>query len=95
MPEYKVIAYRHVRNHDCIYRRIGDTSQFSWNDFVREEAGIDYAMHVDGKFDVYELEFPGELELQLNEVTLPTNQVYKLVEGESSRRIFRLSGIAK
>ena len=36
----KIDAYQHVRNSDCIYRRVKGTAMFAWKDYRRSEAGI-------------------------------------------------------
>ena len=105
MPnKYKIVAYRHVRNHDCIYRRIGNTNTFSCGEYERSESGLEDAMYVDGKFDIYEIELSGTKDFKINEVELQTKQFYRLVDKEgyykkknesSSKQLYRLSGISK
>lgn len=51
----KVISYRHVRNHECIYIRIGDTDEFQWaapwgENITRSERHISMEIHYNQKF---------------------------------------------
>lgn len=54
MKSEKIIdAYQHVRNPNCIYRRVGDTNVFVWENYKRTEAGILYEIHINEKFKIY------------------------------------------
>jgi hypothetical protein len=47
----RVDAYQHIRNKNCIYRRVGDTDVFIWKKYKRRENGIIAVLHE--KFEPY------------------------------------------
>lgn len=51
MKKTRIDAYQHVRNPLCIYRRIGDTNIFQWENYKRSEEGI--LAELDEKFTPY------------------------------------------
>lgn len=46
----KINAYRHVRNRDCVYRRVPGTDDFVWREHKRTEAGIRAEIYFNTKF---------------------------------------------
>lgn len=51
----QVMSYRHIRNKKCIYQRVGDSSEFKWENYTRDESGIAAEIHYNEKFEVFEV----------------------------------------